>query len=132
MGGIGYITEFSLELFTLHPDFITSTLTMNILTSGTDDIISESGMTISSITSESVSAISYSNQLMSLTVDDLYYQNLDQSVSASENYDMQIALNLSWSASSTSSILHSITEYNGNTIPSWISIDLSSGVQGLS
>ena len=46
-----------------HPDFQTAaTWTMNLLSSGAEDIVAESGQTIGVVTSQTVSAPSYTNQ----------------------------------------------------------------------
>ena len=52
-----------LQSISVHPDFqTTTTLTMNILSSGTEDIVADSGQTIGAITTQTVSAASYTNQ----------------------------------------------------------------------
>ena len=45
-----------------HPDFQTAaTWTMNLLASGTDDIVADSGQTIGAVTTQAVSSPSYTN-----------------------------------------------------------------------
>ena len=58
----GYMTKFLPESSNSHPDFSSSTIVMNVLSSGTNDIVSESGVTIGSSTSVSVSSFSPSIQ----------------------------------------------------------------------
>ena len=46
-----------------HPDFqTTATWTMNSLSSGTEDIVADSGQTIGAVTTQTVSAAAYTNQ----------------------------------------------------------------------
>ena len=46
-----------LQSISAHPDFQTAaTLVMNLLSSGTEDIVSESGQTIGAVTTQTVSA----------------------------------------------------------------------------
>ena len=46
-----------------HPDFQTAaTWTMNSLSSGTEDIVADSGQTIGAVTTQTVGAPSYTNQ----------------------------------------------------------------------
>ena len=56
-----YITKFKPEVLSFHPDFISTTMTIQV--SGSYDISSDSGISISSVTNEAVSdtTSSYSN-----------------------------------------------------------------------
>ena len=44
MGINGYLTKFKIDSLNDHTDFTTASLTMNALSAGTDDIISQSGV----------------------------------------------------------------------------------------
>ena len=55
-----------------HPDFQTAaTWSMNLLSSGTEDIVADSGQTIGAVTTQTVSAPAYTNQ--TLTYYDMDY-----------------------------------------------------------
>ena len=58
---ISCITKFPIGSLAAHPDFTAGSWTMDALPSGTEMITSESGQTIGSITTESVSTSSYLN-----------------------------------------------------------------------
>ena len=46
-----------LQSISVHPDFqTTATLTMNLLASGTEDIVADSGQTIGAVSTQTVSA----------------------------------------------------------------------------
>ena len=117
-----------------HPDFSSSTITFSTLSTGTDDIVSESGVTISSISTDSVTSATYSNQTVTYTTSttdsyssDVYFQISDLSMNVVENNSQQITIDLPCSSTGTTSISYSITVYNGGNIPSWVSIDSSTG-----
>ena len=59
----GYITRFPVGSIDYNTDFTTSTaLSMTALSSGTDDIVTDSGQTLGSAGAQSVTAVSYTNQ----------------------------------------------------------------------
>ena len=135
---MGYITKFTPESFVLHPDFSSSTIIMNIQSSGNYDIISITGLTISSVSSDTVieTVSLYSN--LSITImnsaansytSQVLYQTAPQSFLAlSENNYIELTPNLPWSQSSSPAISFSLSSYNGGSVPSWVNIDSSSGL----
>ena len=56
----GYTTKFSLDLIEVHTDFTSASWTMNVLPVGTDSIVSQSGITLSSPTTKSYTPITIS------------------------------------------------------------------------
>ena len=63
------MTKFMVQSIPAHPNLqTTSSMKMNVLSSGTEEITSESGQTIGSATSQTVSFQSYSN--MTVTYND--------------------------------------------------------------
>ena len=62
---LGYITKFRPEAIEVHQDFLDGDFTMDTIASGTESVTSETGVTISSVISESYSTLSFSNQTFS-------------------------------------------------------------------
>ena len=127
----GYITKFMIQSFPVHPDFIGWSFEMNALEIGTDDITSESGVSIESITTQSVSAPTYTNisitfNNLSILESDVYFQTSGQSFSLVENNIAKITPDLPWSSSGSTSISFSISNYLVSS-PSWIIIDSITG-----
>ena len=56
MSSNGYTTKFTLDLIDVHTDFTSASWTMNVLPVGTDSIVSQSGIAISSSTINSYSS----------------------------------------------------------------------------
>ena len=133
----GYVTKFTYGSLEAHPDFTaSSSWTMDALSAGTEDITTDSGQNIGIVTMQSVSAISYSNQTViyvtsSSYASDVNYQTNDQSYSILENTSTQISSDLPWSVSGLTSISFNVTVYL-STVPSWISINSTSGVLNIS
>ena len=128
----GYITKFMVYSIDAHPDFSSSSITMSILPTGIEDIITESGVTIQSIASESIIASIYSNQtiiyiLNSIYISDAYIQISDELFSVYENSINKISPDLTCSLSGVVSISYSLSEYNGSSIPLWIVLNSSTG-----
>ena len=111
----------------------TSSIAMNVLSSGTEDFIFESSISINSPASIVVSVGSYSNQTSalyiqgSISISDVYFQTNDQSFSVVENNIIKITPDLPWSSSGTTLISFSIANYNGDISPSWVSINSGTG-----
>ena len=57
-----YMSKFFVESVEAHPDFSSSTITMDVQTATSMPIIQESSVTIGSVNPESVSSQAYSNQ----------------------------------------------------------------------
>ena len=123
------------QAISAHPDFqASSAWSMTILSQGTEDIISDSGQTIGSVSeSSTVSATvpPYTNLTLVYTLftsftSDVNYQTNDQTFSVVEGSTVQKSPDLPWSASGSTSISFSISNYI-TTAPSWVSIDSSLG-----
>ena len=82
MSSNGYTTKFKLDLIEVHTDFTSASWNMNVLSAGTDDIVSLSGITISSSTVKSYSSSSPSTSpvtyiLASSNPSDVYQEIID-------------------------------------------------------
>ena len=108
---------------------------MTALSSGTDDIIAQSGVTIAaptaSFTPPAGTFTSQSdtyNLISPSTTSDAYLQNDTQSYSVSESTTSTQTPDLSCSFSGTTSITYTLSSYNGAMIPSFVSINSATGV----
>ena len=106
-GDNGYISRFLGNSIGTHPDLTSTSWTMDPLSSGTDDVISVSGETISAIYSLVSSSVVTINQTASYSVvstfnSDVYVQNTNQSISINENDWDQTILDVTCSSGSTS------------------------------
>ena len=130
--GNGYYTRFKVESISAHQDFSSYTMSMNPLSSGTDDIILESGVMISiestlAITNPLSSGVFVSYINVSASISDVYYQTDYQSFSVVENNTIKITPDLPWSSSGLTLISYSMSSYNGGSVLSWISINSGTG-----
>ena len=133
MSSYGHISKFYPESIQAHPSFTTSTLVMNALASGTDNIVSETGVTIASSVTETVTTTSYTDQpenylSVSSSNSDVYFQTSTQSLTIIEDYYHEVTPDLSCSSSGSTSITFSIGNYNGVTAPTWVIIDCPTGL----
>ena len=107
---------------------------MTALSTGTDDIVAQSGVTISAPDAYFTPvAGTYANQtvtynLVSSTNSDAYLQIATQAFSVTESTTSTQTPNLSCSFSGSTSITFSLSSYNGAIIPSFISINSTTGV----
>ena len=106
---------------------------MNTLSAGTNDIVSETGVTIGAATSIAISSASYANQSVTYvqgatTTSDVYYQILTESFSVVEGNSASFTPSLSCSFSGTTQIAFSLSSYGSSAVPSWVSINSSTGV----
>ena len=118
--------------FDSQTDFSTGTLTFSILSSGVKDILSDTPAAISLATTQTVGSGSYTNQSYTYTVSssatsDVLYQTSDQSLSVVENTSSSETPTLTCSSSGSTAITYSLSAYNGGTVPSWVSINSSTG-----
>ena len=109
---------------------------MNILQSGTDDISLDSGQTISPVTFPAIASASYSNLTISFVsissyTSDVNYQTNDLSISILESTTLQKTPDLPWSISGTTTISFTIANYLSSTIPSWITLNSTSGFMNI-
>ena len=127
-----YITKFSLSLITQHPDFASNALIIDVLSSGSYDVVTETGMPALTLSSLSLSFTgAYTNQSYTLTrnyLTDVYYLKDSQSLSVIEKTSTQVLPDLSCSLSSSTSIVFSLGSYNNVNAPSWISVDANTGI----
>ena len=122
-----------IESISAHPNFSPSTtFTMNILSAGNEPVSIDASLSLTS-TSYSIASVVYPNQTLvyNLVVSvpsDVYFQTEDQTFSITENNEVQLSPSLPCSHSGSTSITYSIGDYNGNVVPSWISIDPNTGL----
>ena len=81
-----------------------------------------------SVSSQTIPIISIGFVVISNYYFDVHFQTQDQSISVLKNTYVQIILDLTCSSSGSTAISYSLVEYNGNPIPSWVSINSTSGV----
>ena len=111
----GYTTKFVPQSISLNSDFSSATWTMAALSSGTDDIVAQSGVTIAAPdTSYSPPSGTYTNQTATYTsissaTSDIYYQVKAQSLSVIELTTLLITPDLSCSFSGRALITYSIS-----------------------
>ena len=124
---------FTVQSLPAHSDFISSSsIEMNALSAGTDDIIPDGGHIMGAVTSLTINSASYSNisvtySSVSYIISDVNYQTDDLSTSVFENIISQLNPELPCSVVGTTSIFFSIANYPTSAVPSWISIDPSTG-----
>ena len=133
-----YSTKFMAESLAAHLDFqVAGTWTMDLLSAGTNDIVSEAGVTIASATTETVISASNTNVTLTYTVgtsyiSDIYYQTSDQAISVVDKNTVQILPYLPCSSGGSTSITFSIADYNGVVAPTWTTIDSTTGQLNIS
>ena len=134
MNNNGYTAKIISQSISAHPEFqITAIWTMNLLLSGTDDIVADSGQTIGTTTTQTVSSPAYTNQTVTFVpgisyTSDVRYLIADQKIYAMENSATQILPDLTCSNSGSTSISFSISNYMTSTVPSWVAFDSISGI----
>ena len=74
----------------------------------------------------------YSQSPSDMNISDIYFEVSVQSLSMNENTLLNFTPDLSCSVSGSNSLSFSIASYNGETIPSFISIDVASGLLSIS
>ena len=110
---------------------------MNVLSSGTEAILSDISASIASITTPTVTTTSSLNQTVtynyaSQTTSDVYFQITSQQLNIVENSIVRITPDLTCSSTGTTTISYSISNYRTSITPSWITIDSKSGVLTIS
>ena len=130
---LGYITRFPLEAIAAHPDFQTLIVwTMDLLSSGTENINTETLQSIGSATTQTVTITVDTDQglvyvPLSPYTSEVYFQASSQSYAYNKNVNVQISPDVSCSSTGSTTISFSLTVYNGNAVPSWVSVDSVSG-----
>ena len=81
-----------------------------------------------SVSSQTITTSSIGFAVISSYTSGVYFLTQDQSISVLKNTYVQITPDLPCSSSGSTAITYRLVEYNGNSIPSWASIDSSSGV----
>ena len=116
-----------------HPNFsYSNSITMNMLPQGTSDIQKETPSLISSTTSTTVSLIIQNpqsfNYILGFTYSsDVNYLTNDQSFTIIEGSSVKLNPELPCSLSGSTSIVYNILNYLGEILPSWVSINSSTG-----
>ena len=134
MNNNGYTSKSMFQSISAHPDFqTTATWTMNLLASGTEDIVADSGQTIGAVTTQTITAAAYTNLTVTYVAgtsytSDVSYFTADQTVNVMENSATQTLPDLPCSISGSTSISFSTANYMTSTVPSWVAIDSVSGV----
>ena len=104
---------------------------MDVLSSGSYDVVTEIGMPALILTSPLSSTLDYTNQSYTFIrsyATDVYYLTDSQSLSVIEKTNSQILPDLSCSLSISTSIVFSLGSYNNGNAPSWITIDSNTGI----
>ena len=129
----GYTAKFIVQSIDSYSDFTTSTYSINELATGTEDILSENGVTIGSATTFTPVPGTYAYQTVSYiqgptTTSDMYYQIVTQSLSVVESNTVSITADLPCSFSGSTSIIYSTSSYKSSSVPLWVSIDSITGI----
>ena len=119
-------------------DFLSVGWSITALSAGTDNIIAQSGITIASPdASFTPAAGTYTNQSVTYnfvisTTSDVYLQINAQAFSVSESTTSTQVPDLSCSSSGSTSIVFSLNSYNSAIVPSFVSINSTTGVLSIS
>ena len=129
----GYTTKFVPQSISSNSDFSSALWSMTALSAGTDDIVSQSGVTIDASAAGAYTDGTNVNQtvtynLISSVTSDAYIQIATQSLFVSESTTNKQIPNLSCSISGSASIVYSLSNYNSAIIPSFVSINSTTGV----
>ena len=105
---------------------------MNELSSGSYDVVTETGMPALSSTLVLTFRINtLINQTYTIAQNywtDVYYQTSSQSVTVTEKTSTQMLPDLSCSLSSSTSIVISLGSFNSEIVPSWVAVDAKTGL----
>ena len=133
MSYYGYTTRFFPLSIEYHSHFSSTSVAF---TSTVLSVVSQSGVTINSQVSEVVTLPNtYSNQSVTYVLVssvsstlDVYFQISTQSFTVTENTYKEITPDLPCSSTGATSISFALASYNGGQVPSFVSIDTSSGM----
>ena len=108
---------------------------MIALSTGTDDIVAQSGVTIAAADASftPLSTVTYTNQTvtynsLSNITSDAYFQINTQTYSVCESTTSTQTPNLPCSFSGNTLIAYSLSSYNGSNVPSFVSINSTTGI----
>ena len=138
VGNNGYTSKLFPGSINSNPDYSSTAFTMTALSAGTDDINAQVGVTIATPdASFTPVAGGYANQSVTYTqgstsTSDYFIQTEVESFSVSELTTSTKTPILSCSFSGSTSIVYSLSSYNGGTIPSFVSIDSATGILSIS
>lgn len=126
------MSKFMVEAIDAQPDFTTATWTMDSLASGTADILTDSSNSLGTVFSAVVVLTTQANQSVTYLsgpgyISDVYYPTLSQVFSINANVSAQLIPDLPCSSSGSTSIQYSASSYNGGIVPSWVSVNSSTG-----
>ena len=131
---VDYISRFYVDIFGIHPDFETYSIVMNLLNGSTQPLASESGVTISAVSNNTVSSQTYNNITLTYSqsttpnyTSDFYLYTNDVTQVFIEDYSNVLSLELTCSKAGSTTIIYSIANYGSSTAPAWAIIDSSSG-----
>ena len=108
MGINGYLTKFKIDSLNDHTDFTTASLTMNALSAGTDDIISQSGVakpqsqilisspTTTPTSSTTITSLEITYTVVSIAYSDVYFWSLSGRATWGERTKRGNYRNLFW------------------------------------
>ena len=121
-----------IDFISLNSDFTNSQALMSVIPSGADSIISEPSVAlglatysiISQVTSSSVARTFISTNTYS---SDINFNIAAQSIVITEDNNLSFVVNLPCS-SGASSVLFSLSKYNNNDVPTFVSINSTTGV----
>ena len=134
----GYTAKFFPQSIILISDFSSVAWSITALSAGTDDIVAQSGITIAAPdVSFTPAIVTYTNQsvtynFVTSTISDVYLQINAQAFSVSESTTSTQAPDLSCSSSGSTSIVFSLNSYNSAIVPSFVSINSTTGVLSIS
>ena len=107
---------------------------MNVLPSGSYDIVTETGMPALVSSSPSTTSATYLNMIYTFVQNyttDVNYITTTQYVSVTEKTNTQVTINLPCSLASSTSIVYSLSSLissNSGGVPSWVVIDSNTGI----
>ena len=108
---------------------------MTVLSSGTDNIVAQSGVTIATpdVSFTPVATVTYANQSVtynqiSSSSSDAIIQTTTQYFTVSESTSSTQSPNLTCSLSGSTLITYSLSSYNSTVIPSFVSINSTTGI----
>ena len=127
-----YIISSVLNTLTVRSDILVSTITMNAYVSGqADSVVSGSVLpkaTTTYVMSTGVPPTLDTTSTLSesiITTDVQYYVSSVSFTELSSKTSYTKSVSLTWSTAGTTSISYSLISYNGQTLPSWVSLDTS-------
>ena len=128
----GYMFRFILQAMNDVTVLAASAITINALSAGTNDIVTETGVTLTAASTSTTSIPTFATKsitynLVSSTKSDVYYQLADQSISVIESSTSSSTPDLPCSSSGSTTITYTTGNYGSTAVPSWVSINSNTG-----